>query len=208
MHLDYRCYVKFRDSSLWQKALTSLAMEAGDGNEYSFLEIGEVFRNMIKLFEMMDEPITNIFDTVTMFEEEAFYFIHDHKKSFSFFEGLTNYIFETIANKVGENFVLIADVTNYDDDSMGNHIYYYLGEKKSVLHKFVVEGPEGLEHHENNIADIDTMLVDAPITAEQKDTMNAIVGSVHPVDLMNNLQYQIMPEGFDFDEDEELDADE
>lgn len=215
MHLDYRCYIKFRDPSLWRKALAALEIEDTNGQIHTFLEIGEMFREVSKLFEKLTDhdPMADIFDTTTMSEEEAFYFVHDHRKPYAFFEGLTNYMFCTLLNEIGENFVLIADVTNYDDDSMGNYILYYLGETDAALHQFVVDGPDGLDHHDNNIADIDTMLADAPITEQQKNSMRAIVGDVFPDKLMNNHKYEIFPENFDFDVDgdfdeEELDDDE
>lgn len=94
------------------------------------------------------EPTGDIFDTVSSDKDIGFCFIHDHKKSYNFFKALTGYMHETLFASIGNNFVVVADVTDYDDDSFGNHIFYFLGAGNEVK-SLVAEGPEGLEMHED-----------------------------------------------------------
>ena len=97
MHLDYRCYFKFRREDQWRKALQRL-IEGSDRQDYTFLEIGKMFSNLRRMMELMNTPMGQIFDTVESSEIGKYYFIHDHKKPRQYFPDLTQYIFEETGN--------------------------------------------------------------------------------------------------------------
>ena len=204
MLLDYRCFIKTSDPSLLQKGLKQIEMEAVDGSVFALTEIAELFADPNQMMRMLEEPIGDVFDTVACDNEVGFCFIHDHKKSFAFFEGLTSYIFEQMLATIGDNFVMVADVTNYDDDSFGNAIFYYLGadQKISTLH---IDGPEGLiMHDENEISELIKILKSHNISQKEKDVADKYY--VELEDLMNyNLSF--MMNGM-FDDEEEFEEEE
>ena len=140
MHLDYRFYVKFRNKELWRIFLEKVTIEASDGEEYNLLEISKVFNSPSGMMRIM-EPVGMIFDTVTAVENEAFLFIHDHRKSFNFFKGLTDYLLDELKSFAEDDAVMIADLTDYDTDMMGDHIMYYLGGGEEGVKECIVEGP-------------------------------------------------------------------
>ena len=204
MHLDYRCYIKFRDSDLWREKLEAISMEASDGEEYTLLEISKVFNSPRGMMRMM-EPIGDVFDTVTAVENEAFCFIHDHRKSADFFVGLTEYIFGEIVNTAPDDFVMIVDITDYDTDMMGDHIFYYLGGNHQELKKCVVEGPEGLEHHDIEISNFAEMLKYETLTDAQKEKLQELTQGTYPTDLMDPLRMaDIFTEGNEQDMTQEI----
>lgn len=204
MYLDYRCYIKTNEPSLLQKGLKQVEMEAVDGSVFALMEIAEVFTDPNQMMRMIEEPIGDIFDTVAYDNKVGFCFIHDHKKSFDFFEGLTSYIFEQMMATIGDNFVMVADVTNYDDDSFGNAIFYYLGEnqKISTLH---IDGPEGLEmHDENEISEFIKILKSHNISQQEKDVADKYYVELN--DLMN-YNLSLMMNGM-IDDEENFDDEE
>lgn len=129
MHLDYRCFFMVRHEGQWRKVLERLAIEGSDRKEYTFFEIGELFANDMRFMKAICDqaPIADIFDTVQSSEKEKYYFIHDHKKPPQYFSDLTDYIFEELQSVAPGDFILLADVTNFDDDSMGDVVWCYCG---------------------------------------------------------------------------------
>lgn len=167
MHLDYRFFVIFKTSNQWKHSLKKIAIEATNGEEYNLFEISRVFNNS-NLMNQLFDPIGDIFDTVTAVEDKAFCYIHDHLKSESFFNRLTDYLFTEII-EVTDEAIMIADLTDYDTDMMGDHITYYLGGGKHAIKKCIVEGSEGLSHHDIDISDLSKMLKHETLTqAEQQ----------------------------------------
>lgn len=169
MHLDYRCFIKFKDSLHLKEGLKKIEIGACDENVYSLYEISKVFSDPKQMMRMIEEPIGDIFDTVATDEKIGFCFVHDHKKSFSFFKELTAYFYETLTNQIGSDFIIVADITDYDDDSFGNHIFYYLGANNEIK-KIVVEGLEGLMlHNETEISEMVKILKEYPISDNEKE---------------------------------------
>lgn len=198
MHLDYRCFIRVDDPSLLNHALKKIELEASDGNVYSLAQIAEVFSDIEQIMKITQEPIGDIFDTVSSDKELGFCFIHDHRKSFDFFKALTDYIHETLIASIGNNFIIVADVTNYDDDSFGNHIFYSLGEGKEVK-SLVIEGPEGLEmHEENEVSELLSILKNYNISETEKQ-----IADKYYVELENLMDYGFGFFDEEFDEDEE-----
>ena len=191
MHLDYRFYVKFRESSLLKEWLQNISIEAGDGIEYSLFEISKVFNSPSGMMKMM-EPIGMIFDTVTAVDKEAFCFIHDHRKSFDFFMKLSEYLFDEVIRIAENDAVIIADVSNYDTDMMGDHIGYYLGGGAQNIKQCVVEGPVGLEQHEVEISNFNVMLKNENLTDDQKEKLQELTGGTFPENLMDSMRMSDM----------------
>lgn len=168
MHLDYRCFIKLDDPLVLRDCLKKIELEASDGNVYSVSEIADIFTDFEQWNKITDEPIGDIFDTVTLGEKEGFCYIHDRQKSFSFFKDLTAYIFEVLNDNIPNKFIIVADVTDYDDDSFGNHIFYYLGGDKAIK-TVAIDGPDGLESHdENEISEFVRILKDYEISENEK----------------------------------------
>ena len=82
---------------------------------------------------------------------------------------------------------MIADVTDFDTDMMGDHIMYYLGGEGS-LERCIVEGREGLEHHEIELSDIANMLKYETLSNEQRNRLADITGGTYPKELMNSMR--------------------
>ena len=173
MHLDYRFYVKFGEYDLWDSCMNRIAIETADGEEYSLAEIARVFRSpgMFMTHLSQKDSIADIFDDIKMDGEALTCQIHDHCKSFDFFVGLTEYMMREIARACGDNAAAIADITNFDNDSFGDHIFYYLGGENGIG-QYVVEGPAGLEHHDVEISDFASML---PLSSEQQKALERFI---------------------------------
>ena len=173
MHLDYRCYFKFRREDQWRKALQRLTIEGSDRQDYTFLEIGKMFSNLRRMMELMNTPMGQIFDTVESSEIGKYYFIHDHKKPRQYFPDLTQYIFEELVQMVPGDFILIADITNFDDDSMGEQIYYYCGGEEALSHCVF----EDMNLHDEEIVDLWKVLEMDRLSAAQKQYLKQILDS-------------------------------
>ncbi len=186
MHLDFRFYVKFRNEDLWKTWHQNIVIEAVSGEEYSLLEIAKVFVRGADM-RLLREPVGEIFDTVTSVKKEAFCYIHDHKKSYDFFTRLADYLFSEVMKIAENDAVMIADLTDYDTDMMGDHIRYYLGGGASAVKQCVVDGPEGLDHHEIEISDFSDMLQYENLSDAQKEMLTELTGNKYPKDLLNSM---------------------
>ena len=80
MQLDYRCYVHFRDTAAFDRALDLLTVRT-TASSFSFRKLAETFGSMKAMTEAMDTPLGKVFDTVTAPRAEQFLFIHDHYKN-------------------------------------------------------------------------------------------------------------------------------
>ena len=170
MQLDYRCFIRVNDPTVLSTAMKEVEIEARDGKVYSLDKIAEVFSDTKRLMQLAQEPIGDIFDTVSVDEDIGFCFIHDHRKTFRFFDSLTEYLYETFIDSIGDEFVIVADVTNYDDDSFGNHIFYYLGDGDSVK-TLEIKGPDGLEMHaEKEVSELLHILKDYNLSKSEKES--------------------------------------
>lgn len=168
MQLDYRCFIRVNDPTVLSTAMKEVEIEARDGKVYSLDMIAEVFSDTKQPMQLTQEPIGDIFDTVSVDEDIGFCFIHDHRKTFRFFDSLTEYLYETFIDSIGDEFVLVADVTNYDDDSFGNHVFYYLGDGDSVK-TLEIKGPDGLEMHaEKEVSELLHILKDYNLSKSEK----------------------------------------
>ena len=176
MLLDYRFYIRFRDRQSFDKWMKTIEMETTDGEVFSLQEISEVFSSPEGMRHLM-EPIGEIFDTVTTAKDGTFCFIHDHRKSEHFFERLTYYLFEEAIAIAEDDMVLIADLTDYDWDGMGDIITWYLGGGKEQLNRSSVEEYEGLEHHGTEISDFSAMLKHETLTDAQRQHLNRVTGN-------------------------------
>ena len=166
LNLDYRCFIKLNDPTALKRTLHKIEIEATNGDIYSLTQIAEAFADFNQLMTLTQEPIGDVFDTVAWDEKIGFCFIHDKKKTFNFFQSLTNYIYETLHAELGDAFALVADVTDYDDDSFGNHIFYYLGEGLKTLE---IQGPKGLKMHaEKEISELLSILKKHGISTAEK----------------------------------------
>lgn len=167
MHLDYRCFVKVADRARLDAVLKKIEIEACDGEKYSLSDISKVFSDIRQTMRML-EPIGEIFDTVAVDNSIGFCYIHDHRKSPEFFEGLTEYIYNAFAESMGNKFAMVADVTDYDNDSFGNRILYYLGDGDRVK-TLEVDGPDGLKMHtENEVSELLHILKDFNLSKIEK----------------------------------------
>lgn len=168
MQLDYRCFIRVNDPTVLSTAMKEVEIEARDGKVYSLDMIAEVFSDTKRLMQLAQETIGDIFDTVSVDEDIGFCFIHDQRKTFRFFDSLTEYLYETFIDSIGDEFVLVADVTNYDDDSFGNRIFYYLGDGDSVK-TLEIKGPDGLEMHaEKEVSELLHILKDYNLSKSEK----------------------------------------
>lgn len=196
--MDYRCFIRVNDPTLLNKGLQKIELEASDGNVYSLSQIADIFSDIEQIMRITQEPIGDIFDTVSSDNEIGFCFIHDHKKSFNFFKALTDYIQETLFASIGNNFAIVADITNYDDNSFGNHIFYSFGTSDEIR-SLVVEGPEGLEmHEENEVSELLRILKKYNITETEKQ-----IADKYYVKLENLMDYGFGFFDEEFEEDEE-----
>lgn len=202
MYLDYRCFIKVSDPSILYDVLKKIELEAIDGNIYSLEEISEVFSDINQMMRMAQEPIGDIFDTVAADKNIGFCFIHDHRKSFEFFKGLTEYIYEAFTDCIGNKFVIVADVTNYDDDSFGNCIFYYLGDGNSIK-MLEINGPDGLAmHEENEISELLHILKDHHLS--EIESKNADKYYIKLADLMDyNFNISASKFNVEFDNEEQ-----
>ena len=206
---DMRIYIKFRDKDTWNRCLQTITAEA-DGKEYTLLEIAEVFKNMYTPggMERMFEPIGQIFDVVNADEDGLFCFIHDNTHSMEDMARIAARIFGVIFVMAENDAVMISDFTSYDDDSFGDHIHYYLGGGRDGIKKCIVEGPEGMQHHnEIEIADFNEMLKYETLTDDQKAYLQELTGGEVPKNLMMNPfgdlnDMDVDPDG-DYDEDDD-----
>ena len=128
MQLDYRCYVHFRDAAAFDRALDLLTVKTTAG-AFPFRKLAETFSNMKAMTKAMDTPLGQVFDTVTAPRNEQFLFIHDHYKNLQTYMAMTEEIFDELYEEDPNSFLMIADVTNFDDDSLGDVVWYYLGGK-------------------------------------------------------------------------------
>lgn len=180
MHTDYRFYVKFRNGELWEKWLEAIEIEATNCEVYSLSEIANVHRSPALFVEQMNQPIGLIFEAVISTKKGSYCFIHDYKKSVGFFERLTDYLFGEIIKIAENDAVIIADLTDFDTDDMGDHITYYLGGGKDNIRSCVVEGPDGLCHHDIVIADFEKILKYEDLSDAQKGKIKELTGGVIP----------------------------
>ena len=74
---------------------------------------------------------------------------------------------------------MIADVTNFDDDSLGDVVWYYLGGKDYT--RFI--DPD-MERHGIELSDWKGMLAGQPLTQAQKDWAQRITGGRQPQNMM------------------------
>ena len=206
MHLDYRCYIKFRNPSVWKSVMQKIEMQDRLGKDHSFLEISEIFTDPRQMMRMMTDPMGEIFDTLNANEEIAFAFVHDHRKSPEYFEGLTEYIIDTIIEEAADDAIVIADFTDFDDDSVGDYVFYYFGGGKDGKKSFHIEGPDGYERHDIEINSFEEFLGSEmnSLSSEQKNTLKEFMCDV--TNLMDNMQFMdmgVIAELAGMDEDEE-----
>lgn len=178
MQLDYRCYVHFRDTAAFDRALDLLTVRTTAG-AFSFRKLAETFSNMKAMTEAMDTPLGQVFDTVTAPKNEQFLFIHDHYKNLQTYMAMTEEIFDELYEENPNSFLMIADVTNFDDDSLGDVVWYYLGGKDYT--RFI--DPD-MERHGIELSDWKAMLAGQPLTQAQKDWAQRITGGCQPQNMM------------------------
>lgn len=140
MHESYRCYIKTKDVKSLQKALKKIEMEASTGEVFNLYEISQ-----IEMSQSL-EPIGQIFEEADLYESQCVCTVFDHHRPYEHFVALTEYFFENLHENAGNDFVLIADISNYDYDESGDHILYYLTDGDS-LKKMVIEGNKGFKLH-------------------------------------------------------------
>ena len=92
---------------------------------FSFRKLAETFGSMKAMTKAMDTPLGTVFDTVTAPRAEQFLFIHDHYKNLQTYMAMTEEIFDELYEEDPNSFLMIADVTNFDDDSLGDVVWYY-----------------------------------------------------------------------------------
>lgn len=190
MYLDYRAFVKFHSKEMWRIYLEKVTIEGSNGEEYNLFEISKVFNSPSDMLRIM-EPIGMIFDTVTAVENEAFLFIHDHRKSFNYFKRLTYYLLDELRSLAEDDAVMIADLTDYDTDMMGDHIMYYLGGGEEGVKECIVEGPEGLDHHDIEISNFTEMLKYVTLSERQQQKLNDLTGGTYPSNLMDPMRLHL-----------------
>ena len=178
MQLDYRCYVHFRDAAAFDRALDLLTVKTTAG-AFPFRKLAETFSNMKAMTKAMDTPLGQVFDTVTAPRNEQFLFIHDHYKNLQTYMAMTEEIFDELYEEDPNSFLMIADVTNFDDDSLGDVVWYYLGGKDYT--RFI--DPD-MERHGIELSDWKGMLAGQPLTQAQKDWAQRITGGCQPQNMM------------------------
>ena len=180
MQLDYRCYVHFRNTAAFDRALKILTVQT-TGGAFSFQEIAETFRSVNALGQALNTPLGEVFDVMTAPKNEAFLFIHDHYKSLQTYMSMTEEIFDTLYEEAPSSFLLLADVTNFDDDSLGDVVWYYLGGKDYT--RFI--DPD-MARHDIELSDWSSMLAGQKLTQAQKDWADRITCGVQPRHLMSH----------------------
>lgn len=178
MQLDYRYYVHFRDTAAFDRALDLLTVKTTAG-AFSFRKLAETFGSMKAMTKAMDTPLGTVFDTVTAPRAEQFLFIHDHYKNLQTYMAMTEEIFDELYEEDPNSFLMIADVTNFDDDSLGDVVWYYLGGKDYT--RFI--DPD-MERHGIELSDWKAMLAGQPLTQAQKDWAQRITGGRQPQNMM------------------------
>ncbi len=178
MQLDYRCYVHFCDTAAFDRALDLLTVRTTAG-AFPFRKLTETFSNMKAMTKAMDTPLGTVFDTVTAPRAEQFLFIHDHYKNLQTYMAMTEEIFDELYEENPNSFLMIADVTNFDDDSLGDVVWYYLGGKDYT--RFIA--PD-MERHDIELSDWKGVLAGQPLTQAQKDWAQRITGGCQPQNMM------------------------
>ncbi len=167
MHLDYRFYAKIvNNTDQWRDVMNNITIEALDGEEYTLWEISK------QILWHVEDQAGMIFDTVTADEDEAYIYIHDYLKSESFFERLTQYLAKEVIDVAGDNAYIIADLTDYDTDMMGDRLFYYLG--GGEIREGRVEGPKGLDHHDIEISNFKKMLKYETLSSSEQKKLKAL----------------------------------
>lgn len=192
MDIDYRCYIKFRNSAVWRSMMQKIVMEDLAGEEYSFLEISEIFTDPKHMVRMITEPIGEIFDTLNANEEMAFAFIHDRGNSPEYFEGLAKFIIGVIVEEAKDDAIVIADYTDINNDSFGDYVLCYFGGGESGISKFHFGGPEGLERHDIEINSFEEFLGEEynKLPANQKSMLKDFECNI--TNLMDHMQFMDM----------------
>lgn len=184
MQLDYRCYVHFRDTAAFDRALELLTVKT-TGGAFSFQKIAETFRSVKRLGEALNTPLGEVFDVMTAPKKEKFLFIHDHYKSLQTYMSMTEEIFDTLYEEDPNSFLLLADVTNFDDDSLGDVVWYYLGGTDYT--RFI--DPD-MERHDIELSDWSSMLEGQRLTQAQKDWARRVTGGKQPKNLMSHFDME------------------
>lgn len=179
MQLDYRCYVHFQDAAAFDRALDLLTVKTTAG-AFSFRKLAETFGSAKAFAEAFGTPLGDVFDCVTAPRAEKFLFIHDHYKNLQTYMSMTEEIFDELYEEDPNSFLMIADVTNYDDDSLGDVVWYYLGGKDYT--RFI--DPD-MERHEIELSDWRKILAGQPLTQAQKDWAQRITGGRQPQNMMD-----------------------
>ena len=134
---------------------------------------------MKAMTKAMDTPLGTVFDTVTAPRAEQFLFTHDHYKNLQTYMAMTEEIFDELYEEDPNSFLMIADVTNFDDDSLGDVVWYYLGGKDYT--RFI---DQDMERHGIELSNWKGMLAGQPLTQAQKDWAQRITGGRQPQNMM------------------------
>ncbi len=97
------------------------------------------------MIKMTTEPIGEIFETLNANETFAFAFIHDNRRSETYYEDLTEFIIDGVKEVCPDEAIILADYTDLDTDTYGDHVTCYFWGKSTC--SFVFEGEEGLDKH-------------------------------------------------------------
>ena len=88
-------------------------------------------------------------------------------------------IFDELYEEDPNSFLMIADVTNFDDDSLGDVVWYYLGGKDYT--RFI---DQDMERNGIELSNWKGMLAGQPLTQAQKDWAQRITGGRQPQNMM------------------------
>lgn len=156
MQLDFRMYLRFRNSADWETSLAKLNLQSIDRKRYTLLELADIFQNPEQAQVKEQQPVGKMFKDITADQAAGTYFAHDSTKSLYYYTSVVGYIFNNLAKNHPEDVVMVADVVDYGAREMGDIVFYYLGGRQ--MGQFRLNGEAGMELHESSIADIAAMM--------------------------------------------------
>ena len=80
---------------------------------------------------------------------------------------------DTVIANAKDDVIVIADYTDFNNDTVGDHVCCYFGGGKASIKNFVIPGRAGLERHEIEINSIEEILGDeySKLSSEHKKTI-------------------------------------
>ena len=156
MEYDANLFIKFKDPETYYKGVNGVGINDSENKFHTLQEIADVFMDLKNAYQL-DQPVGQIFESVTAVGSKAFYYIHYRSRYKEAVDHLTPFIVDLLKQVVDNEFLVISNVTTYDDDSFGDFVSIAFPGHEEIK-TFEVPGPEGLyQHSETDISDYEAI---------------------------------------------------